>query len=348
MKHSILLLLTILLLSSCGGEDKKTPVQEAPKTKEVFDDSNYVLDDKFPVGDARRYGLTAENSTKIHPFTKKNRITSVIDLAEESGIEITFPQGYYNTNLTLDNRENINLRFNNSEFNLIHITQRYDTLPKPRNIKLKGTLVAYARLGITEASDIVIDSVILKSDITKNKWGLRNSGCHIYHGCDNISINYLEVQDLGSGGEKYKHSHAALALDGHQNNPIGVKIKKVYIKSSDRHGLYMTGSEHEIGEIIIDKFGVGSSKNMCGMQDADNKNGENKEFKALWINKCYDSFIEKVIINEKDSKGKYTAHFDYGDKTKPVTINSFKVLNDNPQIDILEESKTGVLVGLKE
>jgi hypothetical protein len=81
---------------------------------------------------------------------------------------------------------------------------------------------------------------------------------------------------------------------------------------------------------------------MAPMQDAEK--GEETEFKALWVNKCYDSFIEKITINEQDSKGKYTAHFDYGNKSKPFTIGLLKVINDNPNINILEEDPNGVII----
>ncbi len=348
MKKLIVAFLIGLIALSCKNEKKET-VKDGSNTEKqakAFDDSDYVLDDSFPFGDARRYGVTAENASKIHPFSNKNRMTTALDIAEKSGIEISFPKGYYGMDLTLDNRKGLKLRFDNSEFSLIHITQKSDTLPVPENITLKGTLIAYARLGMTEAKNISIDSVILKTDTSKNLYKMRNSGCHIYHGCENVSIKYLEVNDLGSGGDKYKYTHAALAVDGWNNNPKNVRIKKLHIKSTDRHGIYLTGKDHLIGEVIIDKFGIGSSTGMDGMQDA--AKGEEKDFKSLWINKCYDSFIEKITINEQGSKGKYTAHFDSGDKTRPVTIGSFKVINDNPNISILEEEKNGVIIESKE
>ncbi len=337
------LLISVLILS-CGDKKKETIKETATETKN-FDDSDYVLDDSYQIGDARRYGLNAENARSSHPTSGKNRMTTVLDLAEESGMEISFPPGYYGMNLTLDSRKNLTLNFNNSEFNLIHITQRKKE-QAPENITLKGVVIAYSRLGLTEAKNISIDTVILKTDISKNLWGIRNTGCHIYHGCKNIKINYLEVNDLGSGSEKYKYTHAALAIDGWKNNPENVQIKKVHIKSTDRHGIYLTGKDHLIGEVIIDKFGVGTSKYMKIMGDS--KPGEEKDFKALWVNKSYDSFIEKITINEQESKGKYTAHFDNGNKDQPVTIGVFKVINDNPNINVLEEEINGVVIGSKE
>ncbi|WP_417200973.1 hypothetical protein [Bizionia sp.] len=345
-KFILLAILFTIILNSCKENPKRstTPAQSEDKTENI--ESNYVLNDSFPVGDARRYGVTAKTAKSSHPTSGKNFMTTVLDLAENTGMEIVFPAGYYGMDLNLNSRKNLNLRFNNSEFSLINMAQTNDSLSKPENISIKGTLICYASLGITNASKIAIDSIILKSDISKNLWGLRNTGCHIYFGSKDIKINYLEVQDLGSGSDKYKYTHAALAIDGWNNNPVNVQIKKIHIKSSDRHGIYMTGRDHLIDEVIIDKFGVGSSEGMSGMQDAEN--GEEKDFKALWINKCYDSFIENITINELESKGKYTAHFDSGNKEKPVTIGKFKVINNNPDITILEEDPNGVIIEIKE
>lgn len=342
-KINLVLLIFVFILVSCKSDKKEQNTSESQKKNSVqFDDSKYVLDDIYERGDARRYGVTPKSAKETHPKSGKSKMSTLLDLAEKSSMEISFQPGYYGMNLTLDSRKNLKLRFNKSEFNLIHITRKHDSSPKPKNIVLKGTLIAYSRLGITEASDISIDSVILKTDISKNLWNLRNAGCHIYHGSKDIKINYLEVQDLGSGGEKYKYVHAALAIDGWNNNPENVQIKNVYIKSTDRHGIYITGKDHLIGNVIIDRFGIGSSDKMDGMQDS--TPGEEKDFKALWINKCYDSFIENITINEKGSKGKYTAHFDRGDKKRPFVIGNFKVINDDPNITVLKEPNTNVII----
>jgi len=76
------------------------------------------------------------------------------------------------------------------------------------------------------------------------------------------------------------------------------------------------------------------------MQDA--AKGEEKEFAAVWINKCYDCTFDKITISEKDSKGKYTAFFDAGDKLRPTLIGEMIILNDNPLIDIKRDPNTGV------
>ena len=345
MKILKIFILAMFCFLSCKNEKQNTN-KDSSETKKVFNDSSYVLEPKFPTGDARRYGVTAKTAKIGHPYTGKNRLITALDIAEEHGVEMSFPEGYYEMDLILDSRKNLTLMFKNSEFNLIHITQPNDSSLSPKNLTLKGTLIAYDRLAITEAENISIDTVYLRTDITKNLRKTKGRGCHIYHGSKDIKIKYLQVDDLGSDPIQDKYTHAALAIDGWNNNPINVQIEKIYIKSTDRHGIYITGKDHLIGDVVIDKFGVGASEGMDGMQDA--QPGEEKDFKALWVNKCYDSFIENITINEKDSKAKYTAHFDAGDKTRPFTIGNFKVINDNPKIDILEEESSGVVVEIMD
>jgi hypothetical protein len=81
---------------------------------------------------------------------------------------------------------------------------------------------------------------------------------------------------------------------------------------------------------------------MDPMQDA--KAGEETNFKALWINKAYNSVIDKITIGEKKSKGKYSAHFDYGTINDPVIINNLNIINNHRDAKILIEESNGVLI----
>jgi len=341
MKNKIYLynLLVILcLFTAC--ENKK---EEQKVAKKTFNEANYVLDATYSINDARRYGLTASTSNALHPKTKKTVLETVLDIAEKSGEEILMPSGFYNSNLVIKNRQNLNLKFDNSEFGLIHIIAP-DTSSNTSNIIFKGTLTAYANLGIISSSNIKIDTVFVKTDLKKNPWGKRATGAHIFRGSKDITINYLEVDDLGSGEDYYKHAHAALSIDGVISQPQDVHIKTLKIKSTDRHGVYMTGTGHVIDNLIIDQFGVGSALHMSGMPLANNKANENKEFKALWINKCNFCYIEKISVNEQSSNGTYTALLDEGDSNQLSEIVEFIVLNDNPKIEVKKEENTNVQI----
>jgi|GEM_PF-1395923 len=340
MKKYIVAVLMIAFFSC--KLDKKTSDSSKEEVKvAVFNDSKYVLDPSFEIGDARRYGVTAVTANLGHPTLGKNRMEAVLDLAEDSGLEINFPSGYYKMDLVVRGRKNVKLNFENAEFGgMIQIFEQ-DSI-ESENITMNGDIVSYAGLFTRRSSDIDINNIVLKSDIEKNIYKMRSKGCHIYAGSSNITINNLVVEDLGSGSEKYKYTHAAIAIDGWNNNPTNVIINKAHIKSTDRHGVYMTGKDNYIKELIIDKFGVGTSEFMDGMQDADNAKGEHNEFAAVWINKCYDCSFDKITINEKDSKGKYTAFFDAGDKKRPTIIDEMIILNDNPSIDIKRDTNTAV------
>ncbi|MCL5127261.1 hypothetical protein [Algibacter sp. L4_22] len=344
MKNFLLIVFVIVVYSCSFGQKSISEKKEKNVVKEVFSDSIYVLNNEYAIGDARRYGVTAKTAKLQHPNTGKNRIASVLDLAEQSGLEISFPSGYYGMDLTLDSRKNLNLKFNRSEFSLIHITQRKKEDEIPENIRLKGTLISYDRLGITEAKNITIDTVYLKTDVTKSLRNMRNRGCHIYHGCSNIKINYLEIDDFGSGDASYQYNHAAVAIDGYSNNPDNIVISKVYIKSSDRHGVYMTGTDNTIKELIIDSFGTGSSEFMSGMQDANNKAGENKEFTALWMNKCDYCYVDKVTINEAGSRGVNTVFLDAGDPLKKSEVSKLIILNDNSKMGVKKDANTNIVI----
>lgn len=346
-KAAFLLFTSIIFLTSCGEDKKKTnTTQNTTEEVKAFDDSDYVLSDAYPMGDVRRYGVFPDSThSKGHPFTKKSRIETILDLSSNHEIEMTFPKGYYDSSLIIKGKNNLSLNFNDSEFGgIIQIIEQDST--QSSNITLKGNLTSYTGFFTRKSNGITIEDLNIKSDPSKSTFDMNSKGCQIFAGTKDVKINTLVIDDIGSDGAKYKYINSALSIEGWNNNPEGVKINKVHIKSSDRHGVYLTGREHEIGELIIDKFGVGSAKDMAPMQDA--KKGEEKDFKALWVNKCYDSFIENVTINEKGSKGKYTAHFDSGKKEQPVKIGVLKILNDNLNIGILEEDKNGVIIEVQE
>ena len=348
MKNLYFFLGILVFFFSCkekeAGEktysDKKTAFKE---TQKILSENAYILNENFPKGDVRRYGIFPDSAyTNIHPVSNKSKITTVLNMAEANKIELFFPKGYYKTALLLDSRKNIKLRFDKAEFDLVQITQISKNHTKPENIELKGELIIYDRLGITEATNIKIDTVYLKSDIEKSIRSMRSRGCQIYHGCKDIKIKYLSIDDFGSGDNRYKNNHASLAVDGWKNNPENLHIQKLYIKSSDRHGIYLTGSNHKIDEIVIDQFGVGSSEGMTPMQDASLV--EHQLFSAIWINRCYNSTIGDITINSKNSDGYFTTNFDEGDSLNPVKIRQLTVKNFDRTLPIRFAKNTGVMV----
>lgn len=336
----LLLLSSITFFSSCKKDKPLTP-EELLKVQNDSIEKAYVVDSTFAIGDGRRYGLTPEKGRSAHPTQiKYNTLDAVINLSSITGMKITIPEGYYKMPFIIEGKKNVKLHFNNASFDLIQIIETKDSI-KSENIELTGKLVSYASFGIVEAKKVKIDSLILKSNPELLESKSRNKGCHIYYGVNDLHIKYLEIEDLGSGDASYENAHAALSVDGWNNNPQSVTIDEVYIKSSDRHGVYLTGNDHNIGKITIDKFGVGSAAGMSGMQDAEA--GQEKEFAGVWLNKCKNTNIGEVIINCKESKGKYSFKFEKGDMTEATTIQKLKIIGYKESLPIEYTPNTVVI-----
>jgi len=334
IKIFILLFLTICV--SCKGQESQKRLFE-----NVINDSLYTLFPKYKSGDSRRYGIFPDSlNNKIHPNTGKSLINSVIELAQNNPVEIKFHKGYYGINLIFDSKQNIDLYFNKSEFDLVHITNEGGTHSK--NINLKGTLILYDRFGTYYSSNINVDSLIIKTDLQKNLKNSRSRGCHIYKGTDSLYIKYLKIEDLGSGDKKYINNHAALAIDGLRENPSHITIDEVYITSSDRHGAYITGSNNVFKKIIINKYGQGTTDFMSGMQDS--KKGDEKILSALWINRCNNCLFENVQILTKYSKNGFPLKLDEGDSGKPTIIENLFLDVEYKDSLILDDILTNVLV----
>lgn len=303
---------------------------------------NYVLVDSFPVGDIRRYGIKIGGGDPKHPYTKELTTQSLFELAEKEKIELFFPKGFYNFGLYFKGVKNVIIKFDDAEFaGPIYITEDKDK-EESSDIEFKGTLSTYYKFFSRNCSDITIENLIIKSDITKNAAGLRSMGCDIYGGSNYISFKNLVIEDLGSGSEKYGLSRAALQVHGWNNNPMGLSIDKIHIKSSDRHGVYLTGKEHSIGQIIIDKFGVGDINDTRGLEDSDE--GEYKNITGVWLNRFTNSQIDKITINTKGSKGKYAIWLDAGNIGEPSIIGELVLNGGDRELPIFADEITNTVV----
>lgn len=335
-KICCMLLISLLFLQCDNFEPKamdSKPVQ--------INDINYVLNSNYALGDARRYGIFPDSlNDKKHPNTGKSLISSVLDLAENSPIKINFPKGYYGVNLVFNSRKNIDLHFNEAAFDLVHITNEGGS--QSRNITLEGTLILYEGFGIYHSKNVTADSVIIKLNPQKTLKESKSRGCHIYKGTDSLLINYLEIEDLASGNIGFKNNHAALAIDGSRENPTNITINEVYIKSSDRHGAYITGTNNIFKKIKIDKYAQGTTNFMTGMQDAGK--GNEKILSGLWINRCNNCIFENVQILTKYSKNGYPLKLDEGNSGMPTIIENLVLDVEYKDALILDDILTNVLV----
>ncbi|WP_421804510.1 hypothetical protein [Flagellimonas sp.] len=325
-----------LVLTNCNGEKNTSKIDTSGQRE--FDDSKYTLYPDYPKGDCRRYGIFPDSTNnRIHPKTGVSRMESLMELSEKSKATIYFPKGFYGVNLLFHSKRNVSFTFNQAQFNLLDITDEEGT--ESSHIKLMGTLILYDRFGTYNSNNIEVDSLIIKSDSTKNLSNNRSRGCHIYKGTKFLKIKYLEIQDLGSGGEQYKNNHAALALDGLWNNPENITIDEVLIKSSDRHGAYVTGNNNKIHKITIEKYAQGTMDFMTGMQDS--QKGEEQILSGLWINRCNDCVFDEVYVKGEEP---YLLKLDEGKVDRPTFIN--ELILDLPYKDtlILDDRSTNILV----
>ena len=215
------------------------------------------------------------------------------------------------------------------------------------DLVFKGTVTTYYKFFSRNCSDITIENLIIKTDKSKNSGGLRSMGCDIYAGSIDLSFKSILIEDLGSDDEiKYGLSRAAFIAHGWNNNPSGLVIDKLHVKSSDRHGVYITGSDHSIGEIIVDQFGVGTMKGMRGLEDA--QKGVADGAVGVWLNKLTNSQIDRITINTANSKGQYSLLLDRGAIPEPSTIDAIKLIGGEKKLPIFANDLTNIVVRSNE
>lgn len=330
-----ILSLTVILLFSCKNENKN----DKELTKEIID-SLYTINDFYHTSDVRRYGVFPEKSIGQHPKLLKDKMEVLLELAE-NGIKLNFPPGLYRRALTIENRKNIEMNFDNAIFNgAINIKES-------NHIHLEGDLLTLVKLYIRESNMIKIDNITLKSDTLLSGNNKRNMGCSIHSGSNNVRVGKLRINDLASGKE-LKYIKAALAIHGHNNEPSNITIDSVIIDSSDRHGAYITGQKIDIKYMYVSNFGIGSAEGMEPMEGG--IDGEQKEFSGLWIKNAHNSRIGKIIIDIKDSKARYIHNFDIGESFRPFNIDTLIIRGANTNLVKKFKERTGVnvKVNLKE
>ncbi|MCG6183417.1 hypothetical protein H1215_08410, partial [Anoxybacillus sp. LAT_38] len=264
-----------------------------------------VINKQYPIGDVRRYGIFPDG------ITNWNLNTNYIDVIQQNsanlGIPIYFPSGFYNTELNIY-MSNVSIILDKDvEFaGLIHIGSLTETDIK--NIVIKGTVVTYDRFGTFKINGLYVERVHVKADGTKalNYPGIRSRGIHIYSGTKNLVCKEMIIEDFDQDGY---NNESAFAADGYGNNPQNLKIDRIIVKKSDVHAVYLTGSGHRIGEIIVEEYGAGQYMQDTGLQDS-NGLAQSQELKGVWINRCEDTEIGRIIVNQSDEGTRAFAKYD--------------------------------------
>lgn len=271
----------------------------------ILDGEIGVINKNYPWGDARRYGIFPDGTTNWNLDT--NYIDNIQQNSANLGISIYFPSGFYNTELNIyTSNVSINLDKDVEFAGLIHIGSL--TQDDIENVKINGTVVTYDRFGTFKINGLYVERVHVKADGTKalNYPGIRSRGIHIYSGTKNLVCKEMIIDDFDQNGY---NNESAFAADGYQNNPQKLKIDRIIIKKSDVHGVYLTGTGHRIGEIIIEEYGAGQYTQGTGLQDSDGL-AQSQELKGVWINRCEDTEIGRIVVNQSNEGTRAYAKYD--------------------------------------
>lgn len=153
-----ILSLSITMLFSCSKIENKSI--KLPKINSHINDSKFVLDSAYPKGDVRRYGIVSNE-----PISQK-KLSQVIKIAN-LGIPITFPKGYYKTNIVLKGITDAQFTFNNVTIaGFLKIINK-DSVESQR-INIRGNLHILDKLFIKNSAHISFNKIQVITDTLRN------------------------------------------------------------------------------------------------------------------------------------------------------------------------------------
>lgn len=280
-----------------------------------------VINKKYDYGDCRRYGMFANGESCQEESDNALKSCAVL------GIPLILKPGLYKTQLNVG-YSNSYIKFEKGAevTGLIHVYVP-DGKEPIENIKFEGDVITYDRFGTRNLNGLFFDRIIVKSDGTKatDYPGINGRGCHISPNTTNVYGNELIVEGIDCTGF---NNQAAIAIDGYNGNPSNVNIKNLIVKDSEVHGVYLTGTGHNIGNIIVENFGSKEYKGTVGMEDSDGVE-QSKELKGVWLNRCYNSNIGNITVkcNNVSSNAKYCIVLDETGKGANIGINNIGNVN---------------------
>jgi hypothetical protein len=283
----------------------------------VADGEVGVINVQYPYGDVRRYGVFPNVDTIWHNTTY---IRDALINASNLGFELFFPTGLYKTQLNIS-QSNVTIRFEEGAelTGLVHVFVE-DNKEKIKNLTIKGTIVTYDRFGTRNIDGLTVDAIHVKSDGSKatDYPGVRGRGVHLSPGTTNFYCQTMTVDDCDGAGH---NNVAAVEIDGSSNNPSNLFIEKIWVKKSDVHGVYIAANDFNIGEIRVNEFGATSYQIAVAMEDT-NGLAQSQELKGVWLNRCRNSTVGKIIVNNANATRtnvKYDVLLDETGKTTDST-----------------------------
>lgn len=336
LRCGLIILITIILF----GCQKRKEAADFPDTKPnkddiSFNDSLLVEYSQFKIGDIRRYGIFPNQ-----PIIQE-KLKRILKLAQ-NGFKIKFPKGVYNTNLVIEGLKDISIICDDVVITgVLQITDLNNN--RSSNISINGSITILDKVFIRKSSNIVFDTLVVKTDTLQNRYHKMNRGVSIYTGSKNIKIKTLKIFDTGgSKDDYYKYSAAAFQVHGWNNNPEFITIDNLMVENAQRTAVYLTGNGHEIKKAIIENYAVnGDNANMFGLEDA--KPGSEKDFAGVWLNKCNNCEIDSLEISNNYQKP-YSLKFGIGIYSEPAVINYLSLKREAKFAPIEDDLLTNVLV----
>ena len=186
------------------------------------------------------------------------------------------------------------------------------------NVIITGDLVTYDRVGTVGLLDSYIERIIIKNDTVKHTAypGAKARGVHIYSATERLSIGEIIVDDCGNGN----NTDAAVAIDGNPLAPKSLNIGRILVKKSDVTGVYLMGTGHRIGEIVVNEYSALQNQNV--MQGA-NSLAQCQEGRGVWMNRAWDVSIDNIRVSQNiiDTRT-YAKYHVIVDETGNTGVNS--------------------------
>ncbi|EKF54429.1 hypothetical protein I215_12393 [Galbibacter marinus] len=317
----------ITLFVGCNLSSNKLEVQNKSVVKKKFSDVEWVKDEKFNYGDIRRYGFSG-------PMLNNVQIDSIFLLASK-GVKVKFPSGFYNINLIIENKKNINIEFNKS------VICGKISFENVENVNITGEFTALDMMFFKNSSNININGARIATNIAHNLYNEANRGVSIYSGSKNIYIKDLKILNSGGSSRRFIYNQASLLIHGFLNTPQNITIDNLLISNSKRTGAYISGRDHKFKKIVIENFGSGElNSNIKPIEKAEI--GGEKKFSGLWLNLNENNIIDSLII-ENNNSSLPLIKFDKSLGYIPNVIKNMSITNNRNNYLISENSNTLVL-----
>ena len=281
---------------------EETAILSAVYTAQEVIDGLAYLDNQYPVGDCRRYGIFPDGTTNWEGLYGK-RVTAWAQCCAIPKITGYVPPGILNTGFNFVGSEiqGIRIYFDRVEVRgIFHVMSSAIPAaidPILYDMWFLGEITCFDRLGITNVGALKFGKVKFANDPAKNisTPGVGGRGLHAYFGIDGLEFEELDFL----GCVSTNNTDACFSIDGATKNPKGIRSKYTRIRASDTHAMYLTGSDHQFDHLLIDSYGLvgyGGS----GMQDSTGL-PQSQEVCGLWANRVWNSRIKRLEIGQNVS-----------------------------------------------